>query len=78
MQSQLTGFDLLLFTSSGLVQLVPGEDNTMEIFVEDSLAAALTQQMGIEVTSEQLTRIYEKFGELLGGMKLTITPNEED
>lgn len=78
MQPQLTGFDLLLFTSSGLVQLVPGEDNTMEIFVEDSLAAALTQQMGIEVTSEQLTRIYEKFGELLGGMKLTITPNEED
>lgn len=78
MQPQLTGFDLLLFTSSGLVQLVPSEDNTMEIFVEDSLAAALTQQMGIEVTSEQLTRIYEKFGELLGGMKLTITPNEED
>jgi len=78
MQPQLTGFDLLLFTSSGLVQLVPGEDNTMEIFVEDSLAAALTQQMGIEVTSEQLTRIYEKFGELLGGMKLTITPNEGD
>ena len=78
MEAKLTGFDLLVFVNAGFAQYRFTEDGEYEVFVEDQLAEHLTEQTGIKVETEQLVNVYIKFAELLGGMEITITPNQEE
>lgn len=72
MEAKLTGFDLMMFIARGSVQVNLDEDG-IEIFVEDLLAESLTEMTGVKVSSEQLTRVYEKYLEIVSGISLTLT-----
>lgn len=78
-QPQLTGFDLLHFVSANLAHIGPDPENPGQFLfhVEESLAEALTQNTGFEVTTENLTNIYVEFAKMLGGIRLTISENTE-
>lgn len=72
MEAKLTGFDLMMFIARGSVQVDLDEDG-IEIFVEDLLAESLAEMTGVKVSSEQLTRVYEKYLEIVSGISLTLT-----
>ena len=72
MEAKLTGFDLMMFIARDSVQVNLDEDG-IEIFVEDLLAESLTEMTGVKVSSEQLTRVYEKYLEIVSGISLTLT-----
>lgn len=58
--SKLTGLDLLMFLSAGLMTIKAGEDG-ISLFVEDALAEMLTDQTGIDISTELLAEVLQHF-----------------
>lgn len=78
MDKQITGFDLLLFVSKGLMTIIPNQDDgTVTFHTADELSEVLSEEVGFPVSTDLLNQMLSHFAEFSATATYKLTPEED-